>query len=65
MTIRRASIFFLLLPAAKLISVSYRWMPFLTVDAFVGNQGFQNERCHICFSLGLDIVETGYNLLME
>ena len=26
---------------------------------------FQNGRCHICFSLGLDKVETGYNLLME
>ena len=40
-------------------------MPFLTVDAIIGNQAFQNERCHICFSLGLDKVETGYNLLME
>ena len=54
MTLRRVSIFFLLLPAAKLISVSYRSMPFSTVDAFIGNQAFQNERCHICFSLGLD-----------
>ena len=42
-----------------------RSMPFLTVDAIIGNQAFQNERCHICFSLGLDKVETGYNLLME
>ena len=40
-------------------------MPFLTVDAIIGNQAFQNERCHIYFSLGLDMVETGYNLLME
>ena len=40
-------------------------MPFLTVDAVIGNQAFQNGRCHICFSLGLDKVETGYNLLME
>ena len=41
-------------------------MPFLTVDAIVGNQAFQNERRHICFTgLGLDKVETGYNLLME
>ena len=30
-----------------------------------GNQPFQNRRCHICFSLGLDKVETGYSLLME
>ena len=42
-----------------------RSMPFLTVDAIIGNQVFQNERCHICFSLGLEKVETGYNLLME
>ena len=34
-------------------------VPFLTVDAIIGNQAFQNERCHICFSLGLDKVETG------
>jgi len=40
-------------------------MPFLTVDAIIDNQAFQNGRCHICFSLGLDKVETGYNLLME
>ena len=40
-------------------------MPFLKVDAVIGNQTFQNGRCHICFSLGLDKVETGYNLLME
>ena len=40
-------------------------MPFLTVDAIIGNQAFQNGRCHICFSLGLDRVETAYNLLME
>jgi len=37
----------------------------LTVDAVIGNQAFQNGRCHICFSLGLDKVGTGYNLLME
>jgi len=40
-------------------------MPFLTVNAVTGNQAFQNGRCLICFSLGLDKVETGYNLLME
>ena len=32
-------------------------MLFLTVDAIISNQAFQNERCHICFSLGLDKVE--------
>ena len=37
----------------------------LTVDAVIGNQAFQNGRCHICFSLGLDKVETDYNLLMK
>ena len=31
-------------------------MPFLTVDAIIGN---------LAFSLGLDKVGTGYNLLME
>jgi len=40
-------------------------MPFLMLDAVIGNQAFQNGRYHICFSLGLDRVETGYNLLME
>ena len=35
------------------------------VDAIIGNQAFQNGRYHICLSLGLDKVETGYNLLME
>ena len=40
-------------------------MPFLTVDAFIGNQTFQNERSQICFNLGLDKVETGFNLLIE
>jgi len=40
-------------------------MPFLTVDAVIGNQAFQNGRCYICFSLGLDKVENGYNLLVE
>ena len=40
-------------------------MPFLPVDAIIGNQAFQNGRCHICFSSGLDKVGTGYNLLME
>jgi len=40
-------------------------MPYLTVDAVIVNQAFQNVRCHICFSLGLDKIETGYNLLME
>ena len=47
------------LEAPALISVSW------TVDAIIGNQAFQNGRCHICFSLSLDKVETGYNLLME
>ena len=40
-------------------------MPFLRVDAIIGNQAFHNRQCHICFSLGLDIVETGHNLLMD
>ena len=40
-------------------------MSFLSVDAVIGNQAFQNGRCQICFNLGLDKVETGYNLLME
>ena len=31
-------------------------MPFLTVDTIIGNQAFQNGRCHICFSFGLDRV---------
>ena len=50
----------------------HRWFPFrkrsmafLTVDAVIGNQAFQNGRCHICFSLGLDKAGTGYNFLME
>ena len=42
-----------------------RSMPFLLVDAIIGNQAFQNGRCHICFSIGLDKVETGFNLLIE
>ena len=53
-------------PPSKLRNWRRRWfpfrkrsMPFLTVDAIIGNQAFQNERCHICFSLGLDKVETG------
>ena len=40
-------------------------MPFLTLDAIIGNQAFKNGRCHICFSSGLDKVVTGYNLLMK
>ena len=40
-------------------------MPFLTVDATIGNQAFQNGRCYIYSSLGQDIVKTGLNLLME
>ena len=40
-------------------------MPFITVDAVIGNLDFQNGRCRICFSLGLDKVETGCNLLMQ
>ena len=39
--------------------ISLRKRPFLTVDAIIGNQVFQNERCHICFKLGLHKVETG------
>ena len=35
------------------------------VDAIIGNQAFRNGRCYICFSLGLDKVETDYNLVME
>ena len=31
----------------------------------VGSLAFQNGRCRICFSLGLDNGKTGYNLLME
>ena len=42
-----------------------RSMTFLTADAVIGSQAFHNGRCYICFSLGLDKVETGYNLLME
>ena len=42
-----------------------RSMPFLTVDATIGIQVFQNGRCHVCLSLGLGKVETGYNLVME
>ena len=34
-------------------------------DAIIRNQAFLNGRYHISFSLGLDKVETGYNLLME
>ena len=48
-----------------LISSRKQAMPFLTVLAIIGNLAFQNEGCHICFSLGLDKVETGHNLLME
>ena len=40
-------------------------MPFLTVDAIIGNQAFQDGRCHICSSLGLDNVETMLCLLDE
>ena len=40
-------------------------MPFLTVNSIIGNQAFQNGRCYICSSLGLDKVETDFNLLME
>ena len=35
-------------------------MPFLTVDAITDNQAFQNARCYICFSLGLEKVETDW-----
>ena len=48
------------LPSSSLISpFRKRSMP------CIGNQAFQNGRCHIRFNLGLDKVETGYNLLME
>ena len=41
-------------------------MPFLTINAVIGNQAFQNGGCYICLhGLGLDKVETGYNLLIE
>ena len=40
-------------------------MPFLTIDAIIGNQAFQNGKCYMCFSLGLDKLEAGYNVLME
>ena len=36
-------------------------MPLLTVDAIIGNQAFQNGRCYICSSLGLDKVKTDFN----
>ena len=50
---------------ATLISPIFVNKPFLTVDANLGNQAFQNGRYYICVSLGLDKIETGYNLLME
>ena len=40
-------------------------MPFLMVDAIIGNQAFQNRRCQKCFSSGLGKAKTGYNLLMQ
>ena len=40
-------------------------MPFLTVDAIIGNQAFQNGRRYISSSLGLDKAKTDFNLLME
>ena len=43
--------------------ISFR--KFLRIDAIIGNQAFQNRRCHLCFSLGLDMIETGHNLLMD
>ena len=36
-------------------------MLFLTVDAKIGNQAFQNGWCYICSSLGLDKVKTDFN----
>ena len=48
-----------------LISVSRTVDAILTVGVTVCNQAIQNGRCHIYFSLCLDKVETGYNLLME
>ena len=38
-----------------------RSMPFLTVDDILGNQAFQNRRCHISFSLGLGMVNQSIN----
>ena len=38
-------------------------MPLLTVDVIINNQAFQNGWCYICFSLGLDKVKSGYNVL--
>ena len=35
-----------------------RLFPCRKLDAIIGNQVFQNERCHICFSSGLNKVET-------
>ena len=40
-------------------------MPFLTVDAIIGSQAFQNGRCYICSSQGLEKVKIDFNLLME
>ena len=43
-----------LLNTLSAISILSEWlfrkqaMPFLTVDAIIGNQAFQNELCHIC-----------------
>ena len=37
-------------------------MSFLTVDAIIGNQAFQDGRCYICSSLGLDKVKTDLHL---
>ena len=48
-----------------LISVLRTVDAILKVGVTVRNQAIQNGRCHICFSLYLDKVETGYNLLME
>ena len=40
-------------------------IPFLTVDAIIGNQAFQNGPCYIRSSVGLDKVKTDFSLLME
>ena len=40
-------------------------MPFLAVDTIIGNQALRNGRYCTCSSLGLDLVETGFNLVID
>ena len=61
----RANIHCIVVWSRRLFPFCKQAIPFLTVDAIIGNQAFPNGRCHICFSSGLDKVDTGYNLLME